>query len=100
MIRPVHSRRSKGRSKGVPRAFRQKLEPDRTSISSAASDVSCVGLTSCRIFFHWNGTFGTFGTLGTHGTVGTSKKAVLHFIDRGPGTLLERPAERPLERLM
>jgi hypothetical protein len=80
-----------GIPEGVTRAFRQKLEPDRTSISSASSDVSCVGLTFCRIFFHWNGTLGT---------VGTSKKALLRFIDRGPGALLERPAERHLERLL
>jgi hypothetical protein len=28
------------------------------------------------------------------------KKAVLHFIDRSLGTLLERTPERPLERLL
>jgi hypothetical protein len=79
-----------------PRAFRQKLEPDRTSISSSSSDVSCVGLTFCRIFFH---TFSLERNAGTFGTLGTSKKAVLRFIDRGPKTLLERTPERPLERL-
>jgi hypothetical protein len=40
-----------GVPEGVPKAFRQKLEPNRTSISSASSDVLCVGPTICRIFF-------------------------------------------------
>jgi hypothetical protein len=49
----------------------------------------------CRInLLPWNA--GTLGTLGNWNV----KKAVLHFIDQGLGTLLERTPERPLERLL
>jgi hypothetical protein len=59
------------------------------SISSTSSDVSCVGLTFYHILFSLERNAGTLGTLGT------SKKVVLRSTDRGPGTPLELPLERP-----
>jgi hypothetical protein len=37
---------------------------------------------------------------GTLAPLGTSEKAVLYFIDRGPGALLGRIPECPLQRLL
>jgi hypothetical protein len=66
----------------VPTCVPQELKPDRTRTYNASSDISCVRLTFCGGFFHWNG---------KPGTLVASKKVILRYSDRVTGTPLERP---------